>query len=227
MFNHFNVFYFLFPHVHVCVVDDWRADQYRWVNQGVTQLPRRQPQLRKHYFAMDTPKGVSKEFQKHAYQLIGKKDLTLIHYLGDENAAVQFNHRGTEARQSHHFQRTCPSTLRRCAQMCKEEKANVVYKREVASMTCNPEQVAALVPRNVKQLRNLRFKHLHQNRITHDALYNIHELAYDTPGFIWRITTYPDLLCICGLEVSAHLYIYLFCAFLNYHALASKCRPID
>lgn len=184
--------------------EDWRADQYRWINQAVTLLPRKQPRLRKLYFSLDTPKGVSKEFQRHAYQLVGRKDLTVVHYLGDENAAVDFCHRGAKKQVHQPYKRTCPSTLRRCEQSCASDKANVVYKREVASMTCSPDEVAVQAPRNAKQVRNLRFKHLHQKRISRDALYNIHELAYDTPGFIWQITTFPDLICICGLHVRTH-----------------------
>ena len=59
---------------------------------------------------------------------------------------------------------------------------------------------AVTTPRNMKQLCNLRYKHLNQTRISRDALYNKHELAYDIPGFIRKITTYPDLVGICGLQ---------------------------
>ncbi len=37
-------------------------------------------------------------------------------------------------------------------------------------------------------------------RLTHDALYNVHELAYDLEDFVKIITTYPDLIIICGLN---------------------------
>ena len=41
-----------------------------------------------------------------------------------------------------------------------------------------------------------------QSRISQDqdSLYNLHEIAYDIPGFIWKISIYPDLLCICGSQ---------------------------
>ena len=38
---------------------------YRWFNQGVTQLPQKNPSL-KYYFAADTAQRVSKDFQSHA-----------------------------------------------------------------------------------------------------------------------------------------------------------------
>ena len=36
-----------------------------------------------------------------------------------------------------------------------------------------------LVPRNLKQLRNLHHKQLQLSRISHDDLYNFNEIAYD------------------------------------------------
>ena len=35
--------------------------------------------------------------------------------------------------------------------------------------------------------------------MTHDALYNLHELAYDLEDYIRTIQTYPDLIVVCGL----------------------------
>ena len=42
--------------------------------------------------------------------------------------------------------------------------------------------------------------HRQQFRLTHDALYNLHEVAYDLDGFVHQITTYPDLVVICALK---------------------------
>ena len=39
-----------------------------------------------------------------------------------------------------------------------------------------------------------------QRRISQDALYNLHEIAYDLPEFVWVIQTYPDLICVCGMK---------------------------
>lgn len=38
-------------------------------------------------------------------------------------------------------------------------------------------------------------------RLTHDALYNLHEMAYDIEDFVKVIKTFPDLLVICGIKV--------------------------
>ncbi len=123
---------------------------------------------------------------------------SVIHYVGDESAAVNFPHRSVkEAESGRNFVRTCKSYLRECEKKCKHDKANMVYKREVAAISCKPECVPIQIPRNTKQLRNLHYKHLNESRISCDALYNLHETAYDIPGFTWKITT---LVCICGLQ---------------------------
>ena len=180
--------------------DDWRCDQYRWSNQGVAKLPRKDPKLKKHYFHADTPKGIIKDFQRHAYQLMDNENITLIHYVGDEMKAEEFAHRTATKHPNAHYIRTCPSTLQNLEAKCKNEKANVVYKEEVASTQGEPELVPVTTPRNMKQLRNLRHKQLQLSRISHDDMYNLHEIAYDTPGYIHKITTFRDLVCVCGVH---------------------------
>ena len=35
------------------MVEDWRCDQYRWINQGVKRLPKKDPVLKKSYIAIE------------------------------------------------------------------------------------------------------------------------------------------------------------------------------
>ena len=37
------------------------------------------------------------------------------------------------------------------------------------------------------KVRNIKMTINKQNSISHDALYNIHEIAYDLPDFVWTI----------------------------------------
>ena len=55
-------------------------------------------------------------------------------------------------------------------------------------------------PRNVKKLVNLQYQHLQEQRISHDTMFNIHKIAYDISQFIWKIMTYPNLICIFGMK---------------------------
>ena len=189
------------------VLDDWRCDSYRWINQGVTKLPRKEPTLKKMYFDCDTPNGPSKDFQRQAYQLIGDRKYTLIHYLGDETTTVDFCHGNSKRTKHQPFIRTCPSQMKKFKELTVTNKANVVYKREIASLNCDAEQVPVKAPRNMHQLRNIRYRQLHRLRLSRDDLYNLHEIAFDIPGFTRKITTFPDLVCVCGLQVSGMLII--------------------
>lgn len=72
--------------------DDWRCDQYRWVNQGVQRLPKSDPEIKKSYFQSHTVDGSSSAFTRHAYRLIGDNNVVLVHYMGDEKAAIDFPH---------------------------------------------------------------------------------------------------------------------------------------
>ena len=179
-------------------VDDWRADQHRWVHNGVASLPRKEPRVKKSYYLLDTPDGPSKAFQRHTYQLPNNKNITVIHYVGDESVASHFPHRNAK-HSTTPFIHSCPSYLKKWEEKCQVNKANVVYKKEVAQTSCQPEHVPVCTPRNMQQLRSIRHRRLNQQRIFNDELYNLHELAYDIPGFIQKIVTFPDLTCVCGL----------------------------
>ena len=84
--------------------------------------------------------------------------------------------------------------------LCKSDYANIVYKKEIASIYSDPVKMQSQIPRNMKQLRNLRYQQLQQSRISKDDLFNLHEIAYDVSDYVWKIFTFPDLVCIFGLK---------------------------
>ena len=53
--------------------------------------------------------------------------------------------------------------------------------------------------RNVKQVHNVRAAQREDLRLTRDAIYNTHEIAYEG-GFVYYFVTYPDLTIIAGNE---------------------------
>ena len=73
-------------------------------------------------------------------------------------------------------------------------QANIytVYKQEVLQASCSVtgSQAPAVLPCNLKQLQNLRFKHLKESRLSRDDLYNLHEIAYDIDGFVLILLFY-------------------------------------
>ena len=88
--------------------------------------------------------------------------------------------------------------MKKIAKECETRKANVVYKEEIGQANTTSNQAPTVLPRNLKQLQNMRFKHLQQLRLSRDDLYNLHEISYDIDGFVHKIITFPDLTCICG-----------------------------
>ena len=57
------------------------VDQYRWVNNAVRKLPKREPAIKKTYFVADTPNGPCCEFMKHSYELIPSRGYICAHPL--------------------------------------------------------------------------------------------------------------------------------------------------
>ena len=156
----------------------------------------KKPMLKKYYFFILTPDGPLTDFKRHAYILNNVENLVLVHYMGNHNVAEDFPH-GNSKQDMHPFYRTVPSYLKSLEENVTNERANVVYKKEIASSTSNQ-----CAPRNMQHLRNLRFKAVISKRISQDALSIVHSFAYDTltSNFIWKIKTFPDLVVVCGLK---------------------------
>lgn len=55
------------------------------------------------------------------------------------------------------FFRTLPSYMNDCAKMVEVAKANIVYKKETGEIKCDDLRDIS-IPRNIQQLRNLRFR---------------------------------------------------------------------
>ena len=119
--------------------------------------------------------------------------------MGDNSIAVDFAHRNV-VHSNASYTRTCPSVMEKLKSLCKSDYANIVYKNRVASLYSDPVKMQSQIIRNMKQLRNLRYQQLQQSRISKDDLFNLHEIAYDVTGYVWKIFTFPDLVCIFGLK---------------------------
>ena len=160
-------------------------------------MPKSSPTIRKRYFVADTPEGHNSAFKRHAYKLLDSTSLsTLVHYLGDDSVGSQHPHDNSKSFKP--FIRTCPSVISSVSAI--QEKPSNVYKKMVHSSLCTPEQQPVLVPCNIKQIKNLQHKERQSTRLTHDAIYNLHELAYDLGDFVYKVITFPNLLMVCGLK---------------------------
>lgn len=75
-----------------------------------------------------------------------------------------------------------------------------VYKKMVAEVDCTYYHQPVLILRDTTQIKNLQARNRQKFQLTHDALYNLHELAYDLVDFVSKINTYPNLIIVCGLK---------------------------
>ena len=121
----------------------------------------------------------------------------MIHYVGNEKAAVDFPHGNQKQNKERGYTRTCPSVLRKLEDDCLMGTTSKIYKSAITNIPPSTH-MTVLQPRNDKQVENIRTKQLQKHRISHDALYNLHEMAVDMPDFIHTIRTHPDLVCVCG-----------------------------
>ena len=67
--------------------DNYKCDQYRWLNSGPKSIPRKNPLVKKQYYIGMLPGGKTSAFQKHTYVLIGDQRCPypiLLHYIGGE-----------------------------------------------------------------------------------------------------------------------------------------------
>ena len=127
-------------------LDDWRADGYRWRQNGTKRLPQKKPTLSKIYFNITTPEGVSKSFQKEVFKPEGQH-LVIIH-LGDEAAAVDYPHGNCNTNnhnRTHHM--TAPSVLQ-SLKVNIDNTASEIYKRKVQKEFIPGHHI--LLPRNKK-----------------------------------------------------------------------------
>jgi len=70
--------------------------------------------------------------------------------------------------------------------------AKGVYQNLVAAAVPVQASSSTAAPRNTMQIKNAMRRQRTAGRLTHDALFNLHEFAYDA-DFVKQITTFPDL----------------------------------
>ena len=182
------------------IADDWKADQYRWFQNGSKKLPTSNPLVKKVYFVNVTPKGHNPLFKRITYQLIDDKTKRfLIHYTGDHTTAAQYPHGNCKNEDVRPYVRTCPSVLK--AEGDAQDTPANAYKKLVSKSDCASIHQPVLIPRDLKQVKNTQMRKRQAFRLTHDSLYNLHEVAYDLENYVSKITTYPDLTIVCGLKM--------------------------
>ena len=144
---------------------------------------------------MTTEDGKTKKsnsFKKHVYNFKNGK-IFLIHYIGDEKAYNGVKH-GNRKNNNREHKRTFPSVLNNIKESTGNREPAEVY-RDIQSDPQIPFHGKAI---NMNQIKRNQSKTRQENKLSHDFLYNMHELAYHLDGYVMSIVTYPDLVVIIG-----------------------------
>lgn len=194
--------------------DNYKCDQYRWLNSGPKEIPRKNPLVKKQYFIGKLPQGKTQAFQKHCYILVDEQRSpypVLLHYIGDETVMVDYPH-GNAKKSSSAYYATAPSVRKDIANRSKTAMPtqiinsfktvpdSPVISNEGEVKDVNP----VLTPRNKSQIRNIRRKQKISNKkegaVKHEDLVTLHSLGTELVGFTHYVSTHPEFACIVGLN---------------------------
>ena len=121
---------------------------------------------------------------KHAYELLppNNNNVVLVHYMGKERAAVPFQH-GHATGLGRAYVRTCSSVLRSTKNECSQTTSATVY-RKLVTVVPPATHMSVKQPQNTEQAKNITSRLLEKQRLSHDVLYNLHELATEVSDFV-------------------------------------------
>jgi len=73
---------------------DWRADGYRWRQNGTSAIPKQKPVIRKIHFDNIISTGSNKSFRKFVYSNADedKPEYVVVQYVGDASSVENFPH---------------------------------------------------------------------------------------------------------------------------------------
>lgn len=150
-------------------LDDWKCDTFKWRDNGTKKLKSTPVLVKKYYVSIKENGEISNAFKRYSYTILHcKKGLVLIHYTGDNS---------TLGHTKPHI-RTCPSVLRDLESSVKSPSN--VYKDKILKCDLSIEHHTVLLLRNKKQVANMQAQQCQKLCLSHDALYNVHELAFAT-----------------------------------------------
>jgi len=119
--------------------------------------------------------------------------MVLVEYVGDETKAKQFPHgNGKDPRKT--YIRSQPHVLTDI-RASGSAAVPVVYSDMQRAAAAANQPLSTAAPRDHEQIRNVRKVERNKHRLTHDAIYNLVEFAYDSE-FVHDVHVFPDLWAI-------------------------------
>ena len=201
---------YLLPTLHFLLVifylEDWRADGYRWRQNGNGKFQLDGSTGTCVYFKLEIgldPKTkmkiFSNSFKRTIYYHPTNPGLVLIEYIGDGKVAVDFCHGNstTQQKKDAPFYPTAKSTQK--AMKTTEIPPKKLYRQLVNSAPSDLGRHRTNAPRDQKQVRNAQQNLRAEKRLTQDSLYNLLAETSAT-GFIKRLMVHEDAMMFCYEE---------------------------
>ena len=117
-----------------------------------------------------------------------------MQYVGGESVAISIPHGDDKLWESRPYEHKAPSVLLPLAHQLQDHATSTVHKEAVATATNMAD-----VPRDYKQVHNVRDRVNSSKRLSQDGLANLHIITYDTLDFVHHhIQTVPGLVVVTG-----------------------------
>jgi len=140
----------------------------------------------------------SNEFQRIVYHLLDNPTVVSIQYIGDNLKAVDFSHGNCKTGDAELYIQTCPLVINQIKESNPSEFPSTFYKKSLSTASHFSTSNPSLQLWNKRQVINHKSLERQKLRLSHNDLYNVHEIAYDLSGFVAKIITYPDLVVVCA-----------------------------
>ena len=85
----------------------------------------------------------------------------LIHYLGNESLAEDFQHGNQKKNSQRNYCKHCPSMRASLKTELLKTNPAEAYKAQVASVKCHPSQMKVFIPRDLKMVNNIKINWLY------------------------------------------------------------------
>ncbi|KAL1448691.1 hypothetical protein WDU94_009841 [Cyamophila willieti] len=179
----------IFVYTNVARPEDWRSDQYRWIQMGKKKLPQNNPSVTCTYFKEFT-KG--SYFLKRAYRKIVNnievKDRTIVQYTGSLDNVKERAH--GNRKKNEHIPHTMTAKSQRECQKDQLKKAPMkVYRSLLEPEKASEHPLLDIVmgPKNPKQVRNSIDRARAKRSVSNDDVLGVY-LLHDEIDFVQHMT---------------------------------------
>mgnify|MGYP003471151593 FL=1 len=184
--------------------EDWKADGYKWRNNGNKKktifIENTEFIIVKKFFNITDGKSNDSRFQKHVFLVESSHHINnfiFIVYYGDESVYVPAPHRNSKKNTP--FVPTKKSVIE-AIKLEGDSKPVQVQNIVNSKLKYSAKECKFSSVRDDRQVKNVQVSLRNLKKLSHDSLYNLHEIYYHLGGYISDVKLAPDVYVIMGLQ---------------------------